>query len=113
MNLQIKCQDEDCKELTPVSINVDDIVIINQEQERTILLDKESGVGVEMKYPSLELISSMDVEKLSSIEGVMDLIVKCIDTIFDNDNVYDADAETPEELSSFVESCLKSSGITT
>ena len=103
MNIQIKCQEEDCKELTPISINVDDIVIINQEQERTILLDKEAGVGVEMRYPSLELITSMDMEKLSSIEGVMDLIVKCIDSIFDNDNVYNADDETPEELGSFVE----------
>ncbi len=104
MNIQIKCQEEDCKELTPISINVDDVVIINQEQDRTILLDEGSGVGVKMKYPSLELISSMDMEKLNSIEGVMDLIVKCIDSIFDNDNVYDADTETPEELSSFVES---------
>ena len=104
MNIQIKCQEEDCKELTPISINVDDVVIINQDQDRTILLDKDSGVGVKMKYPSLELISSMDMEKLNSIEGVMDLIVKCIDSIFDNDNVYDADTETTEELSSFVES---------
>ena len=57
-----------------------------------------------MRYPSLELVSSLDMEKLESIEGVMDLIVKCIDSIFDNDNVYDADTESPEELSSFVES---------
>lgn len=104
MNIQIKCREEDCDELTPVSINVDDIAIINQEQERTILLDKDTGVGVEMRYPSLELVSSLDMEKLESIEGVMDLIVKCIDSIFDNDNVYDADTESPEELSSFVES---------
>lgn len=104
MNIQIKCREEDCDELTPVSINVDDIAIINQEQERTILLDKDTGVGVEMRYPSLELVSSLDMEKLESIEGVMDLIVKCIDSIFDNDNVYNADTESPEELSSFVES---------
>ena len=104
MNIQIKCTQEECDGLTPISINVDDVVIINQEQDRTILLDEGSGVGVKMKYPSLELISSMDMEKLNSIEGVMDLIVKCIDSIFDNDNVYDADTETPEELSSFVES---------
>jgi len=104
MNIQIKCTQEECDGLTPISINVDDVEIINQNQERTILLDKDNGVGVTMKYPSMELIGSLDVDKLQSVEGVMELIVKCIDTIFDNDNVYDADTETEKELASFVES---------
>jgi len=104
MNIQIKCTQEDCDGMTPLSINVDDVEIINQEQQRTILLDKESGVGVEMKYPSLEMISGLDFEKLNSVDGVMDLIVKCIDTIYDNDNVYDAKNETEKEIISFVES---------
>ena len=104
MNIQIKCTQEECDGLTPISINVDDVEIINQNQERTILLDKDNGVGVTMKYPSMELIGSLDVDKLQSVEGVMELIVKCINTIFDNDNVYDADTETEKELASFVES---------
>ena len=104
MNIQIKCQDEDCKELTPISINVDDVTIINKEQEKTILLDKEMGVGIEMKYPSLELISSLDVDKLGSIEGIMELIIDCVDSIFDNENLYPASDQTKEELLDFIES---------
>ena len=83
MKLQVKCQNEDCDGLTPLSINVDDIEIINKNQERTILLDEELGIGLEMKYPSLELISQLNVDKLDSIEGVMDLIIDCVDSIFD------------------------------
>ena len=104
MNIQIKCQDEKCDGLTPLSINVDDVEIINKNQERTILLDKDLGVGLEMKYPSMELIGSLDIEKLNSIEGVMDLIVNCVDSIFDEENVHDASAQSKEELQEFIES---------
>jgi hypothetical protein len=104
MNIQIKCTQEECDGLTPISINVDDVEIINQNQERTILLDEKTGVGVTMKYPSMELIGSLDIEKLNSVEGVMELIIKCIDSIFDNDNVFDADAESAKDLEQFVES---------
>jgi hypothetical protein len=104
MNIQIKCQDEKCDGLTPLSINVDDVEIINKNQERTILLDKDLGVGLEMKYPSIEIISSLDIEKLNSIEGVMDLIVDCVDSIFDDENVHEASAQSKEELQEFVES---------
>src|SRR5210317_110509 len=104
MNIQIKCTQEECDGLTPISINVDDVEIINQNQERTILLDEKTGVGVTMKYPSMELIGSLDIEKLNSVEGVMELIIKCIDPIFDNDNVFDADAESAKDLEQFVES---------
>jgi hypothetical protein len=104
MNIQIKCTQEECDGLTPISINVDDVEIINQNQERTILLDEKTGVGVTMKYPSMELIGSLDIEKLNSVEGVMELIIKCIDSIFDNDNVFDADSESAKDLEQFVES---------
>jgi hypothetical protein len=104
MNIQIKCTQEECDGLTPISINVDDVEIINQNQERTILLDEKTGVGVTMKYPSMELIGSLDIEKLNSVEGVMELIIKCIDSIFDNDNVFDADTESAKDLEQFVES---------
>ena len=104
MNIQIKCTQDECNGLTPISINVDDVEIINQNQDKTILLDENAGVGLEMKYPSIELISSLDVNKLDSIEGIMDLIVDCVDSIFDKENVHEASAQSKEELQEFIES---------
>ena len=57
-----------------------------------------------MKYPSLELISGLDFENVSQVDGVMELILKCIDGIFDNDNVYDLKNESEDEIKSFIES---------
>ena len=103
MNLQIKCVEEGCGGLSPITIDVADVEIINKNQDRNIMLDKKSGIGVVLNYPSLEMIANLDAEKLASSEGMMDVIVESIDSIFDNDNVYDASVETKEELNSFID----------
>ena len=85
MNIQVKCKNEECGTMNPVSVNIDDIGISKPEKEMndTIILDQEQGVGVKMKYPSVDVIGKIDPEKFNSVEGIMDLIIDCIDTIFD------------------------------
>jgi hypothetical protein len=102
MEVQIKCTD--CEKMSPIAINIDEIKVSNQDLDRNILLEKENGVGVTMKYPSLELIGAIAPEKFNSIEGVMDLIVDCIEIIFDDDNVYNLNNESREEVINFIES---------
>lgn len=101
MNLQIKCNEEGCDKLTPITIDVADVEIINKNQDRNILLDEKSGIGVVLNYPSMEMIANLDMEKLNSSEGMMDIIMESIDSIYDEDNVYDAAVESKEELTSF------------
>jgi len=90
--------------MTDYNIHIDDISIVNKENTRTVMLDKENGVGIQMNYPSLETIKNLDVNNLNSVEGIMEVIVGCIDTIFDDNNVHDASKETPENLKAFLES---------
>ena len=71
------------------------------EAVRNILLDEKSGIGVVLNYPSMEMIANLDMEKLNSSEGMMDIIMESIDSIYDEDNVYDAAVESKEELTSF------------
>ena len=102
MEVQIKCTE--CEKMNPIAIDIDDIKVSKSNLETSIILDKENGVGVQMKYPSLELINGIEPEKFNSIEGVMDLIIDCIDSIFDNDNVYNLKNESREEIENFIES---------
>lgn len=104
MKLKLKCNDIECDGMTDYNIHIDDISIINKENTRTVMLDKENGVGIQMNYPSLETIKNLDVNNLNSVEGIMEIIVGCIDTIFDDNNVHDASKETPENLKAFLES---------
>jgi hypothetical protein len=106
MNIQVKCKEKECESMNPISINIDDISISKPEKEinDTIILDEKQGVGVKMKYPSVDVIGKIDPEKFNSVEGIMDLIIECIDTIFDEDNVFDAKNETRSDLAEFIES---------
>ena len=103
MKIQIKCKGEDCTTMNPLSINIDDIKVSTQDSDGTILFGDVNGVGVKMRYPSVDVISKINPENLGSVEGIMDLVVDCIDTIFDNDNVYSAKTEKRVDLVEFIE----------
>ena len=100
MELQIKC--EHCEELNPLHINVNDIKItnVNEDHKIVMLTDK---VGVKMRWPSVKTFSELNVEKLNSVEGLMDLIIECIESIFDDDAVYDNTQTSKEEMEGFIE----------
>ena len=104
MKIQIKCKGEDCTTMNPLSINIDDIKVSKPEDsDGVILFGDENGVGVKMRYPSVDVISKISPENFNSVEGIMDLVVDCIDTIFDNDNVYSAKTEKRVDLVEFIE----------
>lgn len=100
--LRAKC--EECDTLNDYSVNIDEVKIDNIDKENTFILDEDKKVGLTMRYPTMENLEKLDLSKLDSVEGLMDLISVCVETIFDEDNVYNADEETKEDLMNFIES---------
>ena len=104
MKIQIKCKGEECTTMNPLSINIDDIKVTKPEDsDGVILFGDENGVGVKMRYPSVDVIAKINPEHFNSVEGIMDLVVDCIESIFDNDNVYSAKTEKRVDLVEFIE----------
>lgn len=102
--ISIKC--EKCEKPTAVEINLDDIKID--------MTDRPSGkikltdtIGVNLVYPSLrdatKIMNKNDKES-SKVNSVMDVIVACIDSIYDDKKLYPASESSTEELVAFVES---------
>ena len=60
-------------------------------------------VGLKMRWPSVETFSALDIDKLNTVEGLMQLIIQCIESIFDEDAVYDAKQTSEKELVEFIE----------
>ena len=98
MRIQVKCQHDECEGMTPVDINVDDVVVDNIDQERTVILDEKTKLGIEFKYPSVNDIVKMDLEKIDSFEGTVDFIAGCVENIFDENEIYDADHDEIKEF---------------
>lgn len=101
MNLTHKCTE--CEHENPITINTNDVKLSDYDPEGNII--KLGGnIGVTMGYPSLEVINEVGVDRLDSLEGLMEIITRCIVNIFDDENVYDAKKENIEEVTDFIES---------
>ena len=100
--LQIKCQSEKCEHLNSVEIDITDVSLrdFNPEDSIIRLTDK---IGVTMNYPTLESLSELNMDNMESIEGLMGIVISCINTIFDDENVYDCKKENREEVQDFVD----------
>ena len=98
-----KGEDKVCGGLVKFDLNLLEIEPTRSEEHnnKIVLSDK---LGVVMKYPTLKMIGDTKALQDESIESIMDIIIKCIDYIYDADQMYYAKDSTQEELMEFVES---------
>ena len=100
---EVKAKCEKCEHEHLQEINFDDIKLPEVVQKiNTIELTDE--VGLTLKYPSVGDIEKHESDKMDSIEGLMEVIVDSIESIYDADNVYSAKDETRKSLKDFVDS---------
>jgi len=92
-----------CGGLVKFDMNLLEIEPTRSEEHsnKIVISDK---LGVVMKYPTLKMIGDTKALQDESIESIMDIIIKCIDYIYDADQMYYAKDSTQEELMEFVES---------
>ena len=101
-DVQMKCLVEDCDGVTPVSIDLNEVEMDNYDSNRLLKMNDE--IGIEMIHPSVNIMENYDEEKLKSVEGAFDMIIDCLDTIYDKDDVYQVKDERREDVRDFVES---------
>jgi len=83
------------------SINLDDVeVTMPKKSEKNIKINKKSGIV--MKYPNLSIVDQIKDFK-DEMEFLNFFIIKCIDEIYDENDVYPASEQTDEELQEFID----------
>jgi hypothetical protein len=104
-----KCEnvvnDETCGHTMDTKFNILDIQL-EKPKEVEDLIKLNEHVGIKLKYPNFEVVEKMQ-QLDSTTDAVFELIMECIDYIYDDDNVYHAHESTKEELISFLESLTK------
>lgn len=73
----------------------------NPEHTNKIVITEK--MGIVMKYPTFKSVSKLDVNS-NDIDQVLDIIIGCIDYIYDDEKMYYGKDCTKEELINFVES---------
>lgn len=82
-----------------MTIDLSEIEVI-KTPEHTNKIPLFNGVGVVLKYPTLEIAEEMS--DLSNIDDIFSLVAESIDYIYDNEEVYFAHEQTKAELLQFL-----------
>lgn len=94
-----------CKKPFPVEINLDEISVNSEKENHTKNILLTESVGVKMRYPTTAMTIKFEkLKKNSEIKAKYQILMDCIEAIFDNDSVYPTSEVEPEELENFVES---------
>ena len=93
------CTDEKAK--AKVSIDLTSIEVANSENvEKKIHLFDD--VGVMMKYPNFDMLEEVGKVDNNDINNIFKIIVKCIDYIYNNEEIYYSKETSEEELLEFL-----------
>ena len=104
IKLTVTCPD-DGKTKVPVTIYVDEIKVIKPKgHTKDIVLDDK--MTLRMKYPSLSQFISNNFDTEDEAEALVDktfnVVADCIDTVFTEEDAWDAKDYTPDERIDFV-----------
>ena len=105
LDLKYKCPK--CELEIPITINIDDIKVIQKDgQKHTKDIKLTEELGVMMKYPNLSLQTKIakSSEGKPEIEGLFETMTACIDYIYDKESTYPSKDHTEKEMTDFLES---------
>lgn len=86
----------ECGHKTETTLDLNSLTIDFPENHTNKIMLSDA-VGVFMKYPKAEILVDDETP-------AFDLVVACIDKIFDQDEIYNAEDEGPEEVEKFINS---------
>jgi|14_taG_2_1085336.scaffolds.fasta_scaffold01932_7 hypothetical protein len=75
----------------------------NENHNNKITLT-DNGVGVVMKYPTLNMMTKLAKKNLSEAEMMFETMVECIEMVYDAEKTYPASETSHAELLEFIES---------
>ena len=102
LEFAITCPD-DGETQAEVEINIDDIQVVKDEGH-TDTIDLENGYFIKMKYPTMKYIMEKKPDDQKSlIDSTFEYAVECIDTIYNDEETWEAADSTKKELEEFVE----------
>lgn len=100
--IEVSYRDSEDDEIYNFTIDLDEVeLLVKKEFENKLMLNDK--IGLVMKYPSINVIDDLN-DKMSPSDVVEHLIAKCIDSVFDEENVYPFSEYSDIEINEFIES---------
>ena len=101
VEMLLTCED-DGETQVKYNLNLTDVQVIKSEDHSSkIMLSDE--MGLIMKYPSFEEFVKVSIIAKDTSDQVIEIMGKCVDQIFDGEDVYDSSTTSKKEFVEFVE----------
>lgn len=94
-----------CQETFQFKFNIPDIKL-DKKVPKNNTIDLGNSLGVLVRYPRFDEI--MNIASDMNVENMFNLIIDCIDAVFDKDDMYKSDSFSKEEITEFVMNLTKS-----
>ena len=104
IDVNIVCPDDN-KTQVAVTVDVDSIKIKKDRKHKNVI-KLDDNLSLKLKYPSMtQFIDSNFESKIdeSEVKSTLDMIVSCIDVIFNEEESWPASESTPKELEDFID----------
>jgi hypothetical protein len=96
------CEDPKCK---PIEFEIDiESVSVHKDPEHTNKIELTDTVGIIMKYPDVDMMAGVGSVTELKTKDAFNMIIKCIDKIYDEEEISNQKDHTPNELLAWVES---------
>jgi hypothetical protein len=99
--IEVSYRDNEDDKVYDFEIDLDEVEML-QNADVSNIIPINDTVGIKMKYPSVSIIDDAPTEGTAA-EVVEYLIRKCIDSIYDEENVYPADEYDEKELLEWID----------
>ena len=100
VNLTFKDLEDDKLYEFEVDLDKVELNIPKNVNSKIMINDK---MGLVLKYPSASIYADKQFFKSTIDETTLELIIRCIDKVFDGDSVYDTNTSTREEIIEFLD----------
>lgn len=104
VEVNVTCPD-DGETQVQMEINVDDIKMLKDKKHKNII-KLDDTLSLKLKYPSMNQFVENNFEtseSTSEIDRSLDMIITCVDTVFDEEESWSASDCTKKELREFIE----------
>lgn len=101
--IEFKIKDSETEEEIELAIDIDEIEIKEFDgHTKTLVLSDDITLG--MKYPHIDQLSALSGEDVNVEQAKFDMMLGCIDTVVQGEEVYKLSDFTDEEVEEFVDS---------
>lgn len=93
------CDDENAKVKMTIDLTKIDIEKNPEHTNKIVLFD---DVGIMLKYPTINVIKKLDKLNTNDFDNIFDIVIECVDYIYDTSEIYYAKETPRKELEDFL-----------